>query len=148
MPDEESQPLDDNNNIESNDVASDGNKPQPPASQEPSGTARVITPEGLIMFTLAVGLDGAGLGLIALDAAFGIGLAFGPVISLFGYGVMGIWQMSRGMGSDKGGKLLNDNLMRFIKKQGWKIGLEAIPLVDALPMFTSIVYSELKNSNN
>lgn len=143
MPAEESQPLE-NNNIESS-----GNKPQPPASQEASGTARVITPEGLIMLTLGAGLDGAGLALIALDAAFGIGLAFGPVISLAGYGIMGIWQAARGMGgSDKGGKLLNDNLMRFIKKQGWKAGLEAVPFVDALPMFTSIVYSELKNSNN
>jgi len=42
---------------------------------------------------------------------------------------------------------LSDNLLRFLKKQGWKMGLEAVPLVDALPMFTSIVYSEL-NSNN
>ena len=142
MPDEESQPLD------NNDAPNNGNKPQPPVSQGGSGTARVITPEGLIMFTLAASLDGAGLALIGLDAAFGIGLAFGPVISLAGYGIMGIWQVARGMGSDKGGKLLNDNLMRFVKKQGWKMGLEAVPFVDALPMFTSIVYSELKNSNN
>jgi len=147
MPDEENQPLDDNNLGDSN-APTNGNKQQPSASQEGGGTARVITPEGLIMFTLAACLDGAGLALIGLDAAFGIGLAFGPVISLAGYGIMGIWQVARGMGSnDKGGKLLSDNLLRFLKKQGWKMGLEAVPLVDALPMFTSIVYSEL-NSNN
>ena len=144
---EESQPLDNNNNIESNDVASDGNKPQPPASQGGGGTARVITPEGLIMLTLGAGLDGAGLALIALDAAFGIGLAFGPVITLAGYATIGIWQMSRGMGSDKGGKLLSDNLLRFLKKQGWKMGLEAVPFLDALPMFTSMIYSELNSDN-
>ena len=149
MPDGESQILDNNNALDNGEAVANESKQQPPASQEASGTARVITPEGLVMFTLAVGLDGAGLSLIGLDAAFGIGLAFGPVISLAGYGIMGIWQMSRGMGgNDKGGKLLNDNLLRFIKKQGWKMGLEALPLVDALPMFTSIVYSELKNSNN
>ena len=77
MPDEENQPLDDNNLGDSN-APNDKNKQQPSASQEGGGTARVITPEGLIMFTLAACLDGAGLALIGLDAAFGIGLAFGP----------------------------------------------------------------------
>ena len=148
MPDEESQSLDNNNAIDGGEAAVNESKQQPPASEKGGGTARVITPEGLIMLTLGVGLDGAGLGLIVLDAAFGIGLAAGPVITLAGYGVIGLWQISRGMGGDKGGKVLSDNLMRFVKKQGWKMGLEAIPFLDALPMFTSIVYSELKNSNN
>lgn len=148
MPDEASQILDDNNAPDNGEAVADGDKPQPAASQEGGGAARVITPEGLIMFTLAAGLDGAGLGLIVLDAAFGIGLAFAPVVTLAGYGVIGLWQISRGMGGDKGGKVLSDNLMRFVKKQGWKMGLEAVPFLDALPMFTSIVYSELKNSNN
>ncbi len=149
MPDGESQILDNNNALDNGEAVANESKQQPPTSQESGGVARIMTAEAFIILPLVVFLDLAGLALIGLDMAFGIGLAFAPAVSLAGYGVLGIWQMSRGMGgNDKGGKLLNDNLLRFIKKQGWKMGLEALPLVDALPMFTSIVYSELKNSNN
>jgi len=147
MPDEESQTLDNNNALDNSEAAAHGNKQQSAAGQEGSGTIRIATPEALIMLTLGVTLDGAGMALIALDAAFGIGVAFSPVITVAGYGAVALWQVSRGMGGDKGGKLLSDNLMRFIKKQGWKMGMEAVPILDSLPMFTSIIISELQSNN-
>jgi hypothetical protein len=149
MPDGESQTLDNNNAPDNGEAAADGNKQQPPASQEGGGTVRIATPEALIMLTLAALLDLTGWALIALDAAFGIGLAFSPAVALTGYAVIGVWQMSRGMGgSGKGGKFLSDNLMRFIKKQGWKMGIEAVPIVgDVMPTFLWIVYSGLKDPN-
>lgn len=148
MPDEESQTLDNNNAPENNEAATDGSKPQPAASQGGGGSARVVTPEGLIMLTVGATLDGAGLSLLVLDLLFGIGAAVGPFVSVAGYGSIFLWQMARSLGGDKGGQALNNNLLRLLKKQGWKMGLEAVPFLDALPMFTSMIYSELKNSNN
>jgi len=141
MPAEESQPVDNNN------APNNGNKQQPSASQEGGGTVRIMTAEAFVILPLVIFLDLAGLALIGLDAAFGIGLAFAPVVSLAGYGIMGIWQVSRGMGASKGGHASSSNLTRFIKKQWWKMGLEAVPFVDAFPIFTIIALQQLNSKN-
>lgn len=127
-----------------------------PEESEDSGEG-VLTPEGLVMLSVAGLLDVAGWVCAILIAAFGIGALIGRIVSICGYIIIGIWQLARSGGVSipwkaKGGKIgsrdsgiVETMAKKFLKRQWKKLVVEAIPVLgDISPTFTLIVWSELR----
>jgi len=116
------------------------------------GKSGILSVEGIMMLFIAGMLDIAGIVCAILVIAFGVGAVLGRIVSGFGFGIIGVWQLfrsgtvpSRGSQGGMMGQIAKKTAKKFLKKHWWKLGLEAIPVVgDVAPSFLLMVYSELK----
>jgi hypothetical protein len=131
------------------------------------GFLNFLTPEGLMMMSLAGMLDMAGFLFTLLDLAFGVGEIPSLVSDGLGLLLVGSWLMFRSgasvslpsaqeiSGKRKGavqqvGKKLSGQARSVGRKSFSRLMgafvTEVIPLLGALPFWTILVYSELKNT--
>lgn len=122
-----------------------------PNDQNPNdaGTA-LLSPMGVMMLAIAVFLDLLSIICVILILAFGIGIVLAKIVYIVGCVIIFGWQLvnSGTISKQKNKRQAGVKLMKkFFKKQWKKMAAKAVPAIgDALPLWTWIVYSELKES--
>ena len=107
-------------------------------------TSALLSPEGILMMSVAGMLDILSIIGAILILAFGAGLLFAKIVYIVGLIIVGIWAFFRSGTLPARGKRGGRTLMRFLRRQWPKLVGKAVPAVgDVLPLWTWTVYSEL-----
>ncbi|MCD6233044.1 hypothetical protein J7J81_01510 [bacterium] len=104
-------------------------------------TGNLVSPEGIIMISIAAFLD-------VLSALLSFTIIGSKIVYGLGIGTIGLWQLFRSgnAGSLKAKKGEAKQIAeKFFKKHWKKLAVKAIPFLgDFAPIWTWTVYSELK----
>lgn len=123
--------------------------PEEETEQETEKMGALFSPEGVLMLSLAIILDGLSLFCVFLILLFGTGLFFAKIVYIFGLIFIGGWAFIRSgtlPGKGKVRKKMVRGLTNFLKRHWKKLAGKLVPAVgDALPLWTWTVYSELRS---
>ena len=113
-----------------------------------------IAPGDIVIFFMAILIDGLGVLCLLLDILFGIGEIISFILDFSGFIIFGLWALAKGESLSissvkKKGKAARAVKKAFAKKIGKRFAFafagELIPFVGALPFWTMFVYSIIKS---
>lgn len=109
--------------------------------EETEESGALISPVGLVMFSIAVILDIVGVIMLLLYLLFGIGIAGSFVLDIIGLIIIGGWMFLR-----SGRIKVTKGAASVLKRLGLTFLGELIPVVGDIGFcWTVLVYYELKN---
>jgi cysteine sulfinate desulfinase/cysteine desulfurase-like protein len=112
----------------------------------------LVSPEGVVMLSIAGILDFLSIIGAVLIALFGIGLIFSKIVYIFGLILIGGWSLFRSgtIPTKKKGvkgkttEMVKKKLGEFFKRHWKRLGVKFIPVLgDIIPNWTITVYKEL-----